>query len=425
MLGRLEDIEAAHGGRLPARINQKPHLLFPWLNELVRHPRILDAVEDVLGPDLLCWGSQFFAKNARRPELRVVAPGRAPTGACRRPTSSPPGSRSRRARSRAAACGSCPAPSTRQVPHKDTFAETNLLSRGQEIEVDVDENDAVDVILRPGEMSLHHVLICHGSEPNRADHRARRLRHPLHRRPSVYQTSGVRESAHPGARQSTRTTTSTTSCRPRPTCIRTRWRATPRSSRRQLTDPLRGRRPAGQARRRRARPRNERRGRRRRRRHPTSQETSMRSALARPVAGRRAARRLPPSAQDVIRIRFAHSLSTTEPAHLAAEFFAKNVAAAHQQQGADPGLPERAARLRQGGQRDDPPGRERDEHHRPRLPVRLRARHRRAQRPLPDQGPERLRTSCSPPTGTRASRRSSRPPASSWSWPTASSASAT
>ena len=35
---------------------------------------------------------------------------------------------------------------------------------------------------------------------------------------------------------------------------------------------------------------------------------------------------LPAVAQDTLRIRFAHSLSSTEPAHLAAEFFAKNVA---------------------------------------------------------------------------------------------------
>jgi len=82
----------------------------------------------------------------------------------------------------------------RQVPHKDTFAETNLLSRGQEVEVDVDESDAVDVILAPGEMSLHHVLICHGSEPNRANHR--RVGFAIrYIAASVYQTSGVRESA--------------------------------------------------------------------------------------------------------------------------------------------------------------------------------------------------------------------------------------
>ena len=54
-----------------------------------------------------------------------------------------------------------------QVGHRDTFAETNLLSRGQEIEMQVDEADAVDLVLRPGQMSLHHVRIVHGSEPNR------------------------------------------------------------------------------------------------------------------------------------------------------------------------------------------------------------------------------------------------------------------
>ena len=57
-----------------------------------------------------------------------------------------------------------------QVPHEDTFDETNLLSRGQEIAVDVDPATVVDVELEPGEMSLHHVLLFHGSEPNRAEH---------------------------------------------------------------------------------------------------------------------------------------------------------------------------------------------------------------------------------------------------------------
>ena len=56
-----------------------------------------------------------------------------------------------------------------QVPHTDTFAKENLLSRGQEVAVQVNEADAIDITLQPGEMSLHHVLIVHGSEPNRAD----------------------------------------------------------------------------------------------------------------------------------------------------------------------------------------------------------------------------------------------------------------
>src|SRR5689334_874540 len=63
----LERLEASQGGSLPARLNKKPHLLLTWLNQLVTHPRILDAVEDILGPDLLCWGSGFFIKNAYDP----------------------------------------------------------------------------------------------------------------------------------------------------------------------------------------------------------------------------------------------------------------------------------------------------------------------------------------------------------------------
>ena len=193
MLGRLQGIEAAHGGRLPARINQKPHLLFPWLNELVRHPRIVDAVEDVLGPDLLCWGSQFFAKNGGDPSYVSWHQDATYWG-----LSSPDVVTAWVAFTPSTVESGCmrvvPGTQHRQVPHKDTFAETNLLSRGQEIAVDVDENDAVDVILAPGEMSLHHVLICHGSEPNRANHR--RVGFAIrYIAASVYQTSGVRESA--------------------------------------------------------------------------------------------------------------------------------------------------------------------------------------------------------------------------------------
>jgi len=52
--------------------------------------------------------------------------------------------------------------------HVDTFHKDNLLSRGQEIAVEVETDAAVDCILKPGEMSLHHVKLVHGSEPNRS-----------------------------------------------------------------------------------------------------------------------------------------------------------------------------------------------------------------------------------------------------------------
>ena len=44
-----------------------------------------------------------------------------------------------------------------------------MLSRGQEIQVEVSEDDVMDVVLKPGEMSLHHVNIIHGSNPNPTD----------------------------------------------------------------------------------------------------------------------------------------------------------------------------------------------------------------------------------------------------------------
>jgi non-heme Fe2+,alpha-ketoglutarate-dependent halogenase len=53
-----------------------------------------------------------------------------------------------------------------QIPHRDTFAKNNLLTRGQEIAVDIDDTTAVTVELEPGEISLHHVRVVHGSPAN-------------------------------------------------------------------------------------------------------------------------------------------------------------------------------------------------------------------------------------------------------------------
>jgi ectoine hydroxylase-related dioxygenase (phytanoyl-CoA dioxygenase family) len=58
-----------------------------------------------------------------------------------------------------------------QLAHRDTFDKDNLLTRGQEIAVEVPEGQGVDVPLKAGEMSLHHVLLVHGSGPNMTDDR--------------------------------------------------------------------------------------------------------------------------------------------------------------------------------------------------------------------------------------------------------------
>jgi ectoine hydroxylase-related dioxygenase (phytanoyl-CoA dioxygenase family) len=81
-----------------------------------------------------------------------------------------------------------------QLPHQDTFASDNLLTRGQEVMVQVDESKVVDIELQPGEFSLHHVRIVHGSDPNPADYR--RIGLAIRYVPTyVKQTAGPRDSA--------------------------------------------------------------------------------------------------------------------------------------------------------------------------------------------------------------------------------------
>jgi hypothetical protein len=168
--GSYDSLVAREGGKLSKRTNIKPHLLQPFLAELVRHPRILDAIEDVLGPNIFCWSSGFFSKGPgdggfvswhqdstywglSSPDVCTAwvafSPSKLVSGAMK----VMPGTHL-----------------MEQVPHRDTFAKDNLLSRGQEVEVEVDEKQAVALELDPGEMSLHHVRLIHGSEPNRSDY---------------------------------------------------------------------------------------------------------------------------------------------------------------------------------------------------------------------------------------------------------------
>jgi non-heme Fe2+,alpha-ketoglutarate-dependent halogenase len=64
---RLEAFEASQGRPLSASFRTKSHLVFAWVAELVRNERILDAIESLLGPDLLVWSSGFFITEARDP----------------------------------------------------------------------------------------------------------------------------------------------------------------------------------------------------------------------------------------------------------------------------------------------------------------------------------------------------------------------
>jgi len=191
---QLEGLEQAEGGRLSKKTNHKPHLLLRSLADLIRDPRILDPVEDLLGPDLFCWATSFFIKNPQD-QARVTWHQDSTYWGL----SSPDVVTAWVAFSPSTVASGCMRviPGTHltdQLPHRETYAADNLLSRGQEVDVAVDERQAVDVVLEPGQMSIHHVRLIHGSEPNRgAD---RRIGFAIRYVPThVRQLSGLRDYA--------------------------------------------------------------------------------------------------------------------------------------------------------------------------------------------------------------------------------------
>jgi non-haem Fe2+, alpha-ketoglutarate-dependent halogenase len=167
---KLEGHEAVSGGPIKGEMRHRSHVLFTWIDEMVRHPKILDAVEDLLGPNILCWNTSFFIKEAHDPGFVSWHQDATYWG-----LSSSDVATAWIAMSPANKISGCmkfiAGTHKSQVKHEDTFDQNNLLTRGQEIAVEVDEAEAVHVELEPGEASLHHVLLFHGSEPNRSDER--------------------------------------------------------------------------------------------------------------------------------------------------------------------------------------------------------------------------------------------------------------
>ena len=177
----LEAAEAEHGpvftenraragAAFQGSCRYKSHLLFKWLADVVRHPRILDAVEDLIGPDILCWTTHWFVKEARSPQYvswhqdsnywgvetrdlvsvwLAVSSSTVESGCVRLL----PGSHR-----------------TPPMAHVDTYAEHNMLTRGQTIE-GVDEARAVNLELAPGEVAFFDYRLAHASHPNRSGDR--------------------------------------------------------------------------------------------------------------------------------------------------------------------------------------------------------------------------------------------------------------
>ena len=155
------------GSRPNAAQSRNPHLFHRWAYDLATHPRVLDAIEQIIGPNILVHHASLFCKyphdgafvswhqdgyylELNEPLLVsawIALSDSNVANGCMRVV--PESHRNGRAKHSSSA-----------------ISEKNLLPSGLEIACEVDERDATDVVLRAGEMSLHHVNLVHGSNPN-------------------------------------------------------------------------------------------------------------------------------------------------------------------------------------------------------------------------------------------------------------------
>ena len=166
----LEQVEKEFPEEINSESRNNLHLSFAFLDALAHNKIIVDAIEDLIGPDISLWASVMFIKEPSSKQYVswhqdatymgldsldfptpwiALSPSNIETG-----------------------CMTMIAGShkTKIQDHEDTFAENNILTRGQVIQ-DVDESKAVDLILKPGEMSIHHGAVIHGSQPNNSNQR--------------------------------------------------------------------------------------------------------------------------------------------------------------------------------------------------------------------------------------------------------------
>ena len=149
-----------------ALLKAYPNRLLPSFDSLTRNKTLVDAAKEILGENILVWSAALFIKEAqssqivswhqdltywRLNDIKEVTSWFAVSSAQKEAGCMKfiPGSHKNRI-----------------IPHIDTFDKNNMLSRGQEISVEVDEEQAVYAELNAGQASFHHGLLFHGSGPN-------------------------------------------------------------------------------------------------------------------------------------------------------------------------------------------------------------------------------------------------------------------
>jgi ectoine hydroxylase-related dioxygenase (phytanoyl-CoA dioxygenase family) len=145
------------------------HLFFDWAHRLVTHDALLNAVEDILGGDILIDGTLVFYKPPQDSSYVSWHQDSVYSGWHLTPSTSAWIALTES--NRANGCMRVIPGSHKQglVSHVNVRDDSNLVARGERVETVVDESQAVDVVLQPGEMSLHHSTIIHGSNANTSD----------------------------------------------------------------------------------------------------------------------------------------------------------------------------------------------------------------------------------------------------------------
>jgi len=187
---RLNEAERQYPDALVGKNRNNAHLVFSFLDEIAFHPVILDIVEDLLGDDFLLWGSVMFVKEPQ--SAGYVSWHQDATYMGLEPHTFITPWLALSPSNRESGCMSMIPRSHKNniQDHFDTFEDDNLLTRGQNI-ADVDESEAVDLILKPGQLSVHHCRTVHGSRPNRSNQRRIGVALQSYMRPDVKASGGI------------------------------------------------------------------------------------------------------------------------------------------------------------------------------------------------------------------------------------------
>lgn len=173
-LAGLECFERWLGGPVPKadmHWRSLTHACLPFYADLARNPRILDVVEDLIGPDILVWTSTFFIKESSSPTFAAwhqdstyfgldpyeqVTVWVALTDA-----------------SQDAGCIEVLSAhgQPRQMRHVPKKLANSINRTGQTITEPLDESDVRAMPLEAGQFSMHHTLCVHRSAPNNTPHR--------------------------------------------------------------------------------------------------------------------------------------------------------------------------------------------------------------------------------------------------------------